>query len=201
LLPNALAAVGRAWEPAHPDLIVGGCRSVAMESRQTLQTFTAKPPSAVTDFFSSRGIIMGQPSTFLSMKLMREAGGVREDLHCVMDWDLYLRATRLRSSGLRSAALAEVLSELADYPETKTQTQAARFREEAVSVLEALQPQLGASEQKRLRPWLRAVRNQKDICSILEQPSHRRRKLARLAGRSPSVLFSRFFWGALRRVR
>jgi hypothetical protein len=201
LRPGALAAVARAWDAAAPDVIVGACDVVDMKTRRKLHCFEPRPPRRLASFFKSGGIVMGQSSTFVSTAVMRRVNGVREDLSCVMDWDLYLRITRERGDALTTIALPEVLSELSDHPDTKTQQQAARFRQEAIAVLSALEPALGREDRRALQPWLNNLKAQEQVARTLEsQDGGQGRRLLELLVKQPSVLLSRFYWGAWKRV-
>jgi glycosyltransferase involved in cell wall biosynthesis len=95
LLPNALARVG-AYFAAHPDcawLAGAGELDHVAEGRKGVLRSRLDPPHAIREFwnFGTDRCFIFQPSSFWSCDLWRRAGGLREDLHFAMDYDLWTR--------------------------------------------------------------------------------------------------------------
>lgn len=74
-----------------------------------------------------------QPGTFWRTALVRELGGVRTDLRCVMDWHLWLKY--LVHYGLEGVAFEEsTLAQFREHPAAKSSAEGERFRDEANAV-------------------------------------------------------------------
>ncbi len=89
LFPGALERIARAWLD-HPGaaLIVGD--HARADARRGIFLVSG---AASRRACSPRGWVMplGQQSTFVASRVFRDVGGVREDLHCIMDTELYYR--------------------------------------------------------------------------------------------------------------
>ena len=96
------------------DLIYGDCEAI---DRQGGFMFKCEQ---VKDFdqrwLLEQGNIIAQPSAFFRRRAFEEIGGVDEDLHYVMDWDLWLR---LGSCG-KAVYIPRLLSYMRIYPEAKS---------------------------------------------------------------------------------
>jgi glycosyltransferase involved in cell wall biosynthesis len=199
LLDGALATIGRAWKSADTDLLIGRCRFVDVPQRANVAILDRRPADGLADYLLSPDCRLPQPSTFCSTARVKEVGGVREDLHCIMDWDLYLRMTLQRNGRLHAVPVKEVLSEWTDYPETKTRSLAAQFRTEEIQVLRELEPTIGQADKRALRSRLKALEAEEAIRCIESKQARRISALATLALRRPAVIGNGHFWNALRR--
>ncbi len=111
-------ALGKLAEAAveHPeaDLIYGDCDAI---DRQGGFMFKCEQ---VRDFdqrwLLEHGNIIAQPSAFFRRSAFEEIGGIDEELHYVMDWDLWLR---LGARG-RALYIPYLLSYMRIYPEAKS---------------------------------------------------------------------------------
>lgn len=114
LAPGALTRAARAFG-ADPALgVFYGQSLIADEADRIIGLHPAiKPP---TDRLY-RDDIVSQPSCFVRAAPLREAGGVRDDLHYVMDWDLWCR---LYEAGVPFEMTREVLSLVVWMADTKT---------------------------------------------------------------------------------
>jgi len=87
--PGAIRAVVKSFSD-HPDAVavIGGCVLVDAERKG----FSYKKP---VDLNPQRllcgGGIPGQPAVFFRRELSEKVGGLREDLHYVLDWEYWLR--------------------------------------------------------------------------------------------------------------
>ncbi len=84
-----------------------------------------------------------QPSTFWKTPLMREMGGVNEELHCSMDYDLWLRYL-LAHGQSRVLKLDAQVARYRHHDHSKTNTLSPRFYEETTAIFDRLNSVLGA---------------------------------------------------------
>jgi len=92
LRPGALAAVGDAWQQSKADLIVGRDIQFTDDVESPVGTFAGAGyefPDCLR-FWDGR-FRYHQPPTFFSREIYEAVGGLRVDLHYVMDFDLYSR--------------------------------------------------------------------------------------------------------------
>lgn len=201
LTPGALAEVGRLWRLHGAHVVTGRSRNVAAEGRALLKDWRPAPPHGPLDLVRAEGtlMLMPQPSTFLPTAELRATGGVREDLHFIMDWELHFRLARRHRGRLRVVASDACLSVALHHAAAKTSRIADRIPAELDMVLRGLRPgELTPLEWARLLPlarrlhlWLRVAEARAGA-----RPG---RSLLGLAARRPDFLLSRFFLGALRR--
>ena len=106
-------AVAASTQP-EADLIYGDCEAI---DRQGGFMFKCEQ---VKDFdqrwLLEQGNIIAQPSAFFRRRAFEETGGVDENLHYVMDWDLWLR---LGSRG-KAVYIPRLFSYMRIYPEAKS---------------------------------------------------------------------------------
>ncbi len=130
LRPGALQAVARAWRDTSAEVIAGGDRQFRDDPEQPVSHFRPEGyqyPDCLR-FWSGR-FRYHQPCTFFSHTLYLRVGGLDQDLHYVMDYDLYCRmladpacrvtyldkelsAFRLHNAAKTSRAKAAFLTEL-----------------------------------------------------------------------------------------
>jgi hypothetical protein len=90
LAPGALFALASALEPPGAVAVCG--MTANLQGRDVFSRYTASiRPDWPGGLFSLR---VNQPGSLLHLPAVRQAGGVREDLHLVMDLDLWLRLLR-----------------------------------------------------------------------------------------------------------
>jgi GT2 family glycosyltransferase len=114
LFPNALTAVEEVFRTRPDvDIVYGDGIFIDQEGR-----FIRYFPSISEDVTRiTRDCCITQPSCFVRREAMDRVGGVRRDLHYVMDWDLW---TRLHRAGCRFHYLRQPLSASRMHPGTKT---------------------------------------------------------------------------------
>ncbi len=102
LLPGALDHVREQFEGSHFDVLCGACRYEYPDGRHVIRRVTGRELRQI-DVYDP----IHQPSCFWRREWHERVGGLREDLHYGMDWDLWLR---LAAAGARFAVTDEVLS-------------------------------------------------------------------------------------------
>jgi glycosyltransferase involved in cell wall biosynthesis len=197
---GALAEIGRVWQLQNPHMVAGRCLMIEAGSLQILHDWHPLPPGDLFDFIKGKKTIMpmSQPATFLPLCLVRETGGVREDLHFRMDWELFLRLVVLLGQDLNIATTPMAVSSALVHPEAKSSRIWMLMRPETQRVLRELLPRLLLLHQLRLKIYLRRVETDQALQEVWQEPERLSINLARLFLRRPEVLISRFFWGALR---
>jgi len=109
LFPGALYRIAQAYR-ARPDaaLIAGGHARCDCHGRVRR---ISVPPSRRAITPESWVIAVGQESTFVASEMFRLVGGVREDLHCKMDADLYYRVFAAGGRYVRASGLVGMIRE------------------------------------------------------------------------------------------
>ncbi len=125
LFPNALYRIAEAFA-RHPgaDLIIGSQAFCDMGGRVK---HISVVPSAMAISVKNWVIPIGQQSTFFSARAYRRVGGVREDLHAIMDREFYYRVL---ASGGRIARAKGLIGMIRIHPESKTETRRDLWHEE-----------------------------------------------------------------------
>lgn len=116
LFPGALQRIGNAFV-RHPDaaLIIGG-NARSDETGKIIRVSAA--PTRLTVTGSAWPSWAGQQSIFVSLNTMRRIGGVREDLHRIMDVELY---HRVLSTGGRTVRVGGMVGLIREQPDSKGQ--------------------------------------------------------------------------------
>jgi glycosyltransferase involved in cell wall biosynthesis len=86
-----------------------------------------------------------QPSTFWRTALVRELGGIDASLHCVMDWNLWVRYLA-RHGQKKVRRVPDLLAHYRHHADAKTSVASNRFYEEAKGVFHNLHLTLDAPE-------------------------------------------------------
>ncbi len=199
LAPGALAEVGRTSHAERPHLVIGRGLVLDAASGAIVHDWYPRAPRHPLDFIAHTQVVMPQPSSFLPTRLVQELGGVREDLHYVMDWELYLRLTLSLRERLVVITTSSLLSVATSHPDTKTNTAPAAFQVEAEGVLRTLQASLGPAERLGLAVYLWKRQTERLVIAARPNAGADPVRLARLLARRPDLMGSRFFWGAVRR--
>ena len=111
------------------DMIYGDCNIIDDKSR-----FKEKAPTKTFDIKSlvCNEWFIPQQSTFMSSDVIKNIGRVNENLHLVMDWDLWLR---IALKGYKISYFPQTLANFRQYPEAKTFNQSTISAEEKITVL------------------------------------------------------------------
>ena len=199
LAPGALLQVGRRWSERSPHLLIGRGLVVDVISGATVHDWAARAPRKPLDFITHLRVVMPQPSTFLSRRHVQALGGVREDLHYVMDWELYLRLAVALRDELIAQTTPSLLSIATSHPATKTNSAPWAFQMEAESVLRELRPGLPRRERLRVARYLWTRHAERLVKAARPAEASGFGRLLCLFARRPDLMTSRFFWGAVRR--
>jgi glycosyltransferase involved in cell wall biosynthesis len=127
LCPGALARVADAFSSGGCEVVCGACRYLYPDRSPVIQGVTPRD-LRLLDVYDP----IHQPSCFWRRDWHKRVGGLREDLHYGMDWDLWLR---LQRAGARFRILADVLSEYRMTGVNKTSTGAERRNRELYRLL------------------------------------------------------------------
>jgi len=199
LLPGALAAVARQWVGPKPHLVTGRALSVDLESGKIICDWSPRALTQPIDFQLIHRMGVAQPATFLALDALRKVGGIRQDLHYVMDWELYLRLSLQLRDQLRAATIPAMIAHALQHPEAKTVRHSVRFRIEVLQVLDEIRETLSVDEALGVRRYV-DILNDQSLINALAMASQPCWRLACLPFYRPRVMRQRFFWGALRRA-
>ena len=200
LLPGALAEVGRGWNLRRPDLLVGKAITVEASSRCLARRWNPRVPRNVRDYIrhSQEGLEIAQPSTFMRLSLVREMGGVKENLKYIFDWTLYLQLLCARRGRLKIVLTPGILSNCLSHPQAKMIKDIPQVIQEGERVYEQVSPLLNPMEKWMLRRHVRWNSLMDRVGRCANRPGSFGELLGLLPG-NPSLVSSRFFWGAVRR--
>lgn len=151
LFPGALHQIARIYaKDPTADLFVGASARADAEGR----IWRVSYPACSAALSPKNWVLaMGQQSIFISSKMYEKVGGVREDLHCIMDSELYYR---IYAQGGRSARVPALLGMIRDHVESKGMSRADDWVEETANVY----GQYGVSNlcHRRATKWMRLCR-------------------------------------------
>lgn len=139
LLPGALQAVAERYLETRADLIVGEDLHFEQSPDRPVKHLIPQHyewPTCIR-FWEGR-FLHHQPCTYFTRALYERVGGVRSELHYVMDTDLYCRM--LREPGIRVAYLARPISAFRLHEASKTCSRPELFEQEMITVCERLLP-------------------------------------------------------------
>jgi len=150
LAPDALRTVAAAWTPS-TSWMVGVCSTIDAGGN-AVGEFIPESPSGIRDWIErlldGRTFTVPQPSTFWSRDAWTAAGPLDESLHYSFDHAFFLR---LFAQFGAPTALGPTLARFRIHPESKTSTEHARFKIEAVLAARASVGLLGAGAHSGLR--------------------------------------------------
>lgn len=115
----------------HPDVDVVYGHTAFVDTEGNFQAYLPMRSEAYISGLKNNCII-SQPSCFVRRKAMEQVGKLNQQLHYVMDWDLWLR---LYKAGKKFYFLDELLSAVRVYPETKTSSGAKKRFQEINTIL------------------------------------------------------------------
>jgi glycosyltransferase involved in cell wall biosynthesis len=122
---DCLHTVGEAFASAPLDVFSGRSR-VFMENGSEPDAFSPGLDWYAGNLAKTIGWArIDQPETFWSLPLVKQAGGIRESFHYIMDKDLWIRALLLRGESIRIKRSEAVLANFRIHPGSKT----SRFQE------------------------------------------------------------------------
>jgi glycosyltransferase involved in cell wall biosynthesis len=200
LTSESLAKVASLWIVQKPDLVIGAAVAIDETSRQITQYWQPHKPQGVPDWIQKGqfGLRISQPSTFLGMHLFERVGVLREDLHYAFDWSLYLKILTFVPE-VNIQVIPEILSSFITHPAAKTSNMKP-FRKEEISFLRELYSKFGFFEKAHASFYIYKVECQQYVNEVMQaDPKRKLSRLAHLLYRHPTLMLSRFFWGAFRR--
>jgi len=115
----------------YPDIDVVYGHTVFVDTTGNFQAYLPMRPESYIRGLKHNCII-SQPSCFVRRKAVEQVGKLNQQLHYVMDWDLWLR---LYEAGKKFYFLDELLSAVRVYPETKTSSGAKKRFQEINTIL------------------------------------------------------------------
>ena len=150
LFPGALWRVAEAFvQNPDADLIVG---DHARGGRKGRITRVSAAPSRLAVAPGGWALWVGQQSIFVSLSTLRRMGCIREDLHCMMDAELY---HRILAAGGRLARAKGLIGLLRDHAEAKHQARKAEWAPEWERVLKecGIRPSSIEMARVKMRFW------------------------------------------------
>jgi len=139
LMPGALERARGAFsgDPSL-DLVYGHSTILDEAGRMVGYHWAVEPPNEVGPPRIYEAGVISQPSCFFKRKAYEAAGGLDEDLHYTMDWDLWVR---LEKSGAKAGFIDAPLSMVLWGDETKTASFNAQRRAELKRIIETYAPE------------------------------------------------------------
>jgi glycosyltransferase involved in cell wall biosynthesis len=199
-LPGVLSEVSKAWHENHPHLIVGETLIVDASSRDVLYHSRPKPPKYPFHIIKQGmlGVGMSQPSSFISLSLIKDMGGVSEDLHYTFDWALYLKVITLLRSSLKVVTAPIIYSRCLRHLDAKT-FDMCLYSQESQSVLKEMLENFIWHEKLQIKWHIKEIDIQKNVNEVIKADQRPLKPLLHILRQHPDALFSRFFLGALKR--
>jgi len=199
LTSDSLFEVGKMWEHESPHLLFGRGIVVDAETEEIIEDWNPYPPESPSDLVGKGKTNVFQPSTFVSLPTLKKLGGIREELTCIMDLEMYVRFLLGKGDALCTARTPQLLSVAYRHPGAKTAGMGATFEQETYELVTAIQKQVGWAERMRLHKYLRNSEVRFATNDALSHDASSMASLLRVPLRYPMALCSRFYWGALRR--
>jgi glycosyltransferase involved in cell wall biosynthesis len=135
LAPGSLHAIGGQFSRADTRVLCGYCRIFEDQTGNTVRLDRMGIKENAEETVLNHK--MNQPSTFFRLDAIRQLGGVNENLHFVMDLDLWIRY--LLTHGLAGVKTSEeVLSDFRLHQESKTVGATTRMENEEVRYYHSL---------------------------------------------------------------
>jgi glycosyltransferase involved in cell wall biosynthesis len=140
LLPDALRAVVKTFEKTHADLVTGRTLEFCNEG-QAAENMIELPVRRTAEQTICRGIFC-QPSTFWKTAILRELGGVEQQLHYAMDWHLWVKYLVLHGQ-CRVFRSPEIWAKFRRHANSKTVSASTGFHGEVLAIYRKLFDDLG----------------------------------------------------------
>lgn len=197
---NSLILVSKFFVEDEFDILIGRCEIIQLdENSKILARYPDRIPSNSITYwdFIERSSFIDQPSVFMKAEMLKYLGSLREDIHYVMDYALYIKIFTQANCRPKVTATEKTLSFAKLHPSTKTMALWNLFEIEMIKVLEEVVSLLPKNEIKRLS----SVLNQLEIQTRVRSANYSLINLVALPTKKPSALLSRFYWGAVRRSK
>jgi glycosyltransferase involved in cell wall biosynthesis len=152
LFPGALHRIAEAYMRDPGAAIIFGDHARS-DHRACIKRISAVPGASVA--IPERWVFpFGQQSTFVTAEFFRRVGGVREDLHCIMDMDLYYR---IFAAGGRCIRARGFIGLIREHPACKGNARIAEWDGETTRVFEEYGVPKKAHQQGKVRVRLRRL--------------------------------------------
>lgn len=199
--PNVFGLIAAAFsEHPSPDLVAGIC--TVFDQYREQRSFHPCWPDTLSEYvrttFSST---FGQPASFWTADIHRKAGGFDESMSFCFDREFFLRI------GLADAKPKMISSKIARFREhtlSKSVTQALRFHQESIKILDRYGEICGVSVRER-KTYAQTMRNEiayLETFSIWKDQGRKRALLSflQMILNSPNLLLQRKILGQMRRL-
>jgi len=200
LSKNSLISVSRVYNQSKFDILIGGCKILEIGANNTfIKLHEDRLPSNTINYWNliERSSYIDQPSVFINCDVFKHNGYLKENLHYVMDYDLYIRILLNHNSPVKVITNDDILSIVKCHSDAKTSKSWNSVEIEMLKILEAISFLIPKHEIKRLKITLNKLRIQTEVRNSL-QAKHPVIYLLLLLIRNPLVLLSRFYWGAVK---
>lgn len=203
LFPGALFEIARLWNKhQHPDMLVGNGMSFEVASGKELYRVQPKIIKKPWDLikYGQVGLGISQSNAFFKLSVVRDIGYLKEDLEYCFDWALYLQVVLNLRQKFKMSITSALISKSLVHCDAKTVKNTSSFAKEGYKFLQEIYPKLSWVEKIQVNIWKIQYNAQSKVIEALKDSPKDLRKLVKLLLRYPSVCFSKFFWGALRRI-
>jgi hypothetical protein len=198
LAPDSLRRIAMLWSRDQPAVISGSGEQRQLETGVSERHDPVRPES-LRAFFRSRGVVAIQPSTFLGLEAVRQAGGIRPHFRYLVDWDLYARLVAASGAHLRWAVTSDVLAVALSHGRSQTATLGSRIGQEYLESMEMLIPLAPEADRRFLERQIERARAQQAVAALLADGTASAIDLVRAGLQHPRFMMTRFYAGALRR--
>jgi hypothetical protein len=200
LSKNSLILVSNFFIEDKFDILIGRCEIIELdENAKILARLSDRTPSNSITYwdFIERSSFIDQPSVFVKTETLKFLGSLREDINYVMDYALYIKMFIQANCPPKVTTTSKTLSVAKLHPSTKTMTLWNLFEIEMIKVLKETVSFLPKNEVKRLCSTL----NQLEIQTSVRRTNYSLIDLLILPTKKPLALFSRFYWGSVKRAK
>jgi glycosyltransferase involved in cell wall biosynthesis len=196
---NALSIVADLYVQDKFDMLMGGSVSLNIDENNQIVDIHSKMPSSSFSYWNiiERTSYIDQPSVFLNCSLLKSIGCLRENLHYVMDYEVYLRILLTASTPPKVATVNKTLSTAKLHTNTKTAKQWKLFEAETIEVIKENIDSIPENETQRVNRTLRKLKTQIDVRES-EKAKYPLLYLLVLPLKNPATIFSRFYLGAVK---
>lgn len=198
LAPGALHKVAKMWNEGKPDIIAGRCPKVTLSDGTMFEEdWLPRRPKSELDLLLG-GMWFAQPATFLGTEAYKTAGGIREDLHYVMDWELYVRMCRRGGGRPRVAVTDKVLAYYGYHEASKGVRAQRQFFIEGNRVRREVIKSLGEGQRRELARRIAKKSLLHRIWRVQRRSDNLLQDLLKLGVRYPTLFTMMAYWKALR---
>lgn len=201
LAKESLYEIGLKWMEQRFDLLVGAdLIKIKTSKADRSEIWYPKIWKDINDFLRPNRISIPQSSTFFSYTILSEVGFLREDLHYIMDWELYYRIALYLNDKKRNTVTTSnsILALQVIHDDCKTFKHGEKFREEYVIILNEYSNSIAIKYKIFIHRHLKRLRTFDDITQQSLKGSLL--GLIKILFRSPNLIYKRFYLGAIKRV-